>query len=261
VTAYITGGSSIYHSFQAQLNRRFVNGASFTSAFTWSKSLDGTTYLNASDTTPWYGISANDRTFRFATSGIYQLPFGRGRRFLADNAVLSAVLGGFQVQGVYQVQSGAPLTFTPNSSSPVYTGTNVLDAAWGRGGYKKTASPGVAGTWFNTANFLKKTTTTLTSGVDPTATPSPYQIRTFPIRFSGLRADFLNQLDFGLQRNFSLARLYEPLVLQFRAEASNFLNHPVYNAPSTDYTNAQFGQITSQANQPRIYQFVAIVRF
>ena len=84
-TAYVTNGSSTYNSLQAQLNRRFTNGASLTSAFTWQKSLDATQYLNVSDAAPWYGISANDRTFRFATSGIYQLPFGSGRRFANRN--------------------------------------------------------------------------------------------------------------------------------------------------------------------------------
>jgi len=265
VTAWITSGSSIYHSFQAQLNRRFTNGASLTSAFTWSKSLDATQYLNSTDPQPWFGVSSNDRPLRFATSGIYQLPFGRGRRFLADKGFVSTVIGGWQVQGVYQVQSGAPLSFNTQATSPVYTGGNPVNSAWGRSGYKATASPGVAGDWFNTANWLSKTVPSSSAvaagGVDRTTLPNQYQVRVFPIRFNGLRADFLNQLDFGVQRNFSLARIYEPLQLQFRVEATNLLNHPVYSAPNTDWTNNAFGQITSQANQPRIYQFVAFVRF
>lgn len=261
ITSYNTDGTSIYHSLQAQLNRRFTNGASFTSAFTWSKSLDATQYLNATDAQPWYGISSNDRTFRFATSGIYQLPFGRGRQFLNQNALLSAFIGGWQVQGVYQVQSGQPLSFNPTSNSPLYTAGNPVTSAWGRGGYQADAKPGVAGHWFNTAPWVKATGNTSSTGVDTTALPGQYQVRTFPIRFDGLRADFLNQADLGVQRNFSLARFYEPLQLQFRAEMTNLLNHPVYNSPSTDYTSSSFGTITSQANQPRIYQFVAFVRF
>ena len=75
VSAYVTSGSSIYHALQAQLIRRFSGGASFTSAFTWSKSLDATRDPNPSQMRPWYGISQNDRTLRFATSGIYLLPW------------------------------------------------------------------------------------------------------------------------------------------------------------------------------------------
>ena len=269
VTAYTTTGMSIYHALLAQLNRRFTNGASLTTAFTWSKSLDATQYLNNSDARPWYGVSANDRTFRFATSGIYQLPFGTGRRFLANRSFLSTVVGGFQVQGVYQVQTGAPLSFSPASSSPVYNGTNPVDSAWGRAAYKRTAPPGTAGLWFNTANWLRTPATSQTgvSGVDTTQLPNAYQIRTFPIRFDGLRSDFLNQFDAAFQRNFALSRVYEPLSLQVRVDAINVLNHPVYGSngtnsnPVTDWTSATFAQVTAQSNQPRIYQFEAFIRF
>jgi Carboxypeptidase regulatory-like domain len=274
VSAYITSGSSIYHSLQAQLLRRFANGASFTSGFTWSKSLDATQYLNPSDTNPWYGISQNDRTFRFATSGIYQLPWGRGRRFLNKGGIVSAITGGWQVQGVYQVQSGQPLSFNPGglatsgTTSPLYLGSNPVDSAWGRSGYKKSiASPTSAGNWFNTTNWVTTTSTTATSGKIANVTPNQYQIRTFPIRFDGLRADFLNQVDAAVQRNFSLSRIYEPLVLQFRVDLINALNHPVYGGsgtnsnPVTDWTSSTFAEVTAQENQPRIYQFEAFIRF
>jgi hypothetical protein len=274
VSAYITSGSSIYHSLQASLLRRFSNGASFTSAFTWSKSLDATQYLNPSDTVPWYGISQNDRTFRFATSGIYQLPWGRGRRFLHEGGIAGAIAGGWQVQGVYQVQSGQPLSFNPGglatsgTTSPLYLGANPVDSAWGRSAYKKSIpGPGSAGNWFNTANWVTTTSTTATSGKIANVVPNQYQIRTFPIRFDGLRADFLNQFDAALQRNFSLSRIYEPLVLQFRVDMINVLNHPVYggsgtnNNPVTDWTSSTFAEVTAQENQPRIYQFEAFIRF
>jgi hypothetical protein len=264
VTAYITSGSSIYHALQAQLLRRFVNGASLTTAFTWSKSLDSTQYLNSSDSQPWYGISANDRTFRFATSGIYQFPFGAGRRFLANNGIVSQVIGGWQVQGVYQVQSGQPLSFNPASTSPLYIGPGYpTNAAWGRPGFKASSSDlTTTGNWFNKSYF--STTTAVTAGatgVVAGVTPNQYQVRNFPIRFTRLRADFLNQADVAIQRNFSLSRVYESASLQVRLDAINALNHPVYNTPSTDWTNSTFGQITSQANQPRIYQFEAFIRF
>jgi hypothetical protein len=265
VTAYITSGSSIYHALQAQLLRRFTNGASLTTAFTWSKSLDSTQYLNTSDAQPWYGISANDRTFRFATSGIYQLPFGAGRTFFNHSGVVSQIIGGWQVQGVYQVQSGQPLSFSPASTSPLYIGPgDPTNSAWGRPGFKtNSANLTVKGNWFNTADWSTTTSPTgsPTTGVFAGVTPNQYQIRTTPIRFTRLRADFLNQADLAIQRNFSLSRLYESASLQFRADAINAFNHPVYNSPDTSWTSATFGNISSQANQPRIYQFEAFVRF
>ena len=177
------------------------------------------------------------------------------------------------MQGVYQVQSGQPLSFNPASlatsgtSLPVYLGANPNDSAWGRSGYKKSITGlGSAGNWFNTANWAT-TTSKATSGQIPGVYGNQYQIRTLPIRFDGLRADFLNQFDAAVQRNFSLSRLYEPLALQFRVDFINVLNHPVYGSngtnsnPVTDWTNTTFGEVTSQANQPRIYQFEAFVRF
>lgn len=261
VSAYITSGMSIYHSFQATTTRRFTNGASFTSAFTWSKSLDATQYLNPSDTAPWYGLSANDRTFRLANSFIYQLPFGRGRHFLTQGGIVSAITGGWQVQGVYQVQSGQPLSFT-GSTLPVFLGTgSPATSSWGRSGYKKSISgPGNPGNWFNTADWAT-TTSKATSGQIAGVYGNSYQIRTMGLRFDGLRADFLNQFDGAVQRNFSLSRIYEPLSLQLRLDLINAFNHPVYSAPSTDWTSSTFGEITAQGNQPRIYQFEAFVRF
>ena len=270
VTAYITSGMSIYHALQAQLNRRFTNGASLTTAFTWSKSLDAIQYLNTSDPTPWYGISANDRTFRLATSGIYELPFGAGRRFLSNAGIVSQIIGGWQVQGVYQVQSGQPLSFIPSTSTgPVWEGGgSPAKAAWGRGGFKTSSNNLTAtGNWFNTGLWATKAAPTGATGVvtgNGSGTyyyTNQYQIRNMPIRFDSLRADFLNQFDAAVQRNFSLSRLYETASLQVRVDMINAANHPVYNTPSTDWTSATFGNITSQANQPRIYQFEAFIRF
>lgn len=77
----------------------------------------------------------------------------------------------------------------------------------------------------------------------------------------------MNQLDAAVQRNFSMSKLYEPLVLQIRVDMVNALNHPVYGGSghnsmvSTDWTSTTFGQVTTQTNQPRIYQFEAFLRF
>jgi hypothetical protein len=270
VSAYITAGETVYHSLQAQLLRRFASGASLTSAFTWSKILDATQYLNPSDATPWYGLSQNDRTFRFATSGIYQLPFGVGRRFVADRGFVSQIVGGWQVQGVYQIQTGEPLSFNPSSSgNPLYIGPGgPANSAWGRSGFKSSSQNlTTTGNWFNTGDWSTTTATTQTSGVVAGVTPNAYQIRTMGINFDSLRADFLDQADVAVQRNFSLARLYESSSLQIRVDAINVLNHPVYggggtnHTPVTDWTNATFGEVTAQENQPRIYQFEAFIRF
>ena len=268
INAYSFEGTSIYHAAQVQVQRRFTNGLSLTSAFTWSRTLDGTTYLNTSDTTPWYGVSIDDRPLRLASSFIYDLPFGRGRRFLGSSrGVLAQAIGGWQAQAVYQIQSGTPLQFQGNDT---YLGVNGGDSHFTRGQYKKTVDPGSGiGTWFDTSKWLNVaapasaanhtgTCATTTQAICTNVQASSFQIRTFPLRFNTLRSDNLNQADVGVQREFGVRRLG---TLQFRAEAINMLNHPVYTAPSTDPRSTQFGQILSQANQPRVYQFAGFFRF
>jgi hypothetical protein len=275
INAYGTNGMSMYHAGQVQAQRRFTSGLSATAAFTWSRSLDSLYYLNPGDPRPWYGVSMNDRPLRFSASGIYQLPWGRGRRWLASSrGLIAQAVGGWQVQGIFQIQSGQPLTFTGND---VYYGTNPGDSHWSRSSYKKTVKPGsgLGGYWFNPAQFLTSQSTvpgvhTVTcpaynintptvNEVCPNAFPGTYQLRSFAPRYNTLRADHLNQTDVGVQRQF---QLWEIGTLQFRAEAINLFNHPVYSAPaSVDPTNTQFGQITSQANQPRVFQFAGFFRF
>ena len=145
----------------------------------------------------------------------------------------------------------------------------TYSAGWGRSGYKNSINSAGVGTWFNTANFgTTSYSGTATSGQFTGQASNgkyyygnQYQVRTMPIRFSSVRADYLNQFDAAIQRNISLARLWEPAMLQFRFDLINVLNHPVYSAPSTDWTSSTFGQVISQGNQPRIYQFEAFVRF
>ena len=239
--------------------------------FTWQKSLDATQYLNTSDAKPWYGISSTDRALRFAMSAIYQLPFGAGRQFLNQNKVVSQIIGGWQVQGVYQVQSGAPLSFNPSTGSiPIYYGSGgPTKAAWGKSGYVKNSNnlSGV-GYWWDTSKFGTVVPSSTSTGIQTQNTSTgayyygnQYQVRTMPIRFDTFRADRLNQLDAAVQRNFSLDRLYEGTSLQFRFDFINALNHPVYNAPNTDWTNTAFGQVISQGKAPRLYQFEGFIRF
>jgi hypothetical protein len=131
----------------------------------------------------------------------------------------------------------------------------------------------VGGYWFNPANWLTSqsgvsgthTVTCPTFDISDSTTytcskafPGTYQIRTFVPRYGQLRADHLNQGDIGLQRQF---KIWKSSMMQLRCEAVNVLNHPVYSAPSTDPTNSLFGQIQSQANQPRVYQFAGFIRF
>ncbi len=112
VTEY--NGSSLYQSLQFQIVKRFTKGLSLNGSYTFSREHQKTQYLNPQDTSLTDIVAPTERPHRYTASAIYELPFGRGRQFGKDwHPVIDAVLGGWQIQGIYEWQSGEPLQF-PN---------------------------------------------------------------------------------------------------------------------------------------------------
>ena len=223
-------GYSWYHSLQARFERRFANSWTMQASYTWSKSMEATEFLNSSNPMPYEVISSLDRTNRFTGSGIWELPYGHQRRWGASSPrVVNFILGGWQFGGVYQHQTGAPLGF----GNRIFNG-NLKDIVLPEG------QRGVDG-WFNlNAGFERNSAKQLASN-----------IRTFPIRFSGVRGPTQDRWDFSIIKNFHIA---ERVSSQFRAETFNAMNHPNLSDPNTDPTSSAFGTITGQG-APRSWQF------
>ncbi len=225
-------GYSWYHALQLDLHRRFSRGYTVGVNYTFSKFMQATELLNAGDPLPTEVISDMDRPHRLTVSGIYELPFGKGRRFGANtNAVASRIISGWQIQGIYAFQSGAPISW----GNIIFTG-NLKDIRLP--GDQQTVER-----WFNTdAGFNKVSAQQLGSNV-----------RTFPLRFGFLRTDKVNNYDLSVIKNTEIT---EGKNLQFRAEFLNAFNHPLFGAPNTNVTQASFGRITAsnQANYPRRIQ-------
>lgn len=225
-------GYSWYHSLQTELEKRFSKGYTFGVSYTFSKFMEATELLNAADPRPTEVISAVDRPHRLTVNGIYELPFGKGRALLANlNGIGSRFVSGWQVQGVYAFQSGAPLGF----------GNIIFN-----GDVKNIRLPGDQQTvarWFNTeAGFNKVAAQQLGSN-----------LRTFPLRFGFLRADNISNYDLSVLKN---TELWENKTLQFRAEFLNAFNHPFFPGPNTTPTVVQFGtvQASTQDNYARRIQ-------
>jgi hypothetical protein len=125
LTGYLPIGESRYNGLAISFNRRFAKNLGFTTAYTWSKTEDNSTNeLNTSALNPrrpqdigeYYGAGANidaewgpsvlDIPHRFVTSWAYDVPFFNN----SSNAFLKAALGGWQVNGIFQIQSGQPIT-------------------------------------------------------------------------------------------------------------------------------------------------------
>jgi hypothetical protein len=214
-------GYSWYHSAQTRFERRFASGYTIMGAWTWSKNMEATGFLNPFDLRPEEGISADDRPHRITASGIYELPFGNGRRLLAGaRGVTGAIVNGWQLGGTYQFQVGEPLGF----GDFIYYGDASL-IALPRG--ERTRQR-----WFNTANFETNTSRQRASAVR-------YQ----PSLFSGLRAAPINMLDLSAIKK---AQITERFSFELRAEALSALNHQIWDVPNTAVTAGTFGTVTAK---------------
>jgi hypothetical protein len=226
-------GRSWYHAGQLGLHKRFSKGYTLGVAYTYSRWEQATEYLNPGDEQPTRMISDLDAPHRLSVSGIFELPFGKGRKFLSGASGLTqALLGGWQLQGVYTYQTGFPFRFA-NNNSP-------LPDFFYRGG--PIALPGDQRStqrWFNTDAFVSVLDTSSTN-----ATPLSH-LRTLPFYFDDVRRDSINNVDLSLIKDVELRG---DLKLQLRAEFVNAFNSPYFPGPVTNPTSSTFGQI-SASNQ------------
>ncbi len=223
VNATFYDGYSWYHAMQMRLEKRFSKGYSVMANYGWSKNMQATELLNQDDPRPYETISDYDNPHRLTISAILEFPFGQGHRLLSTgDPILNRIVSGWQLSPIYTYQSGGPVGFG-----------NVLYY----GNFSNLVLPSDQRTvtrWFNTDNFEKATAKQL-----------DHNVRTFPLRFSSIRADAANEVGLTLLKN---TRITEGKNVQFKAEALNAFNHPVLTAPNTTPTSSSFGSTVS-ANQ------------
>lgn len=240
-------GSSLYHSGQFRLEKRFTQGYTLLVSYTRSKALEQLSFLNESDTSYEQRVPDFDIPHRLVVSGVWELPLGRGRAWgNGRNKVIGGFVGGWQLQGIYQAQSGRPLTlgnlafFGDLSKLRTHISGSAVDAA------------------FDTSGFYFFDSAVQTGGVvdgqkqrnDPRIRLAS-NIRTLPSRLPHFRGQGLNLWDVSVIKNFSLK---ERVNLQLRGEFLNAFNHPQFENPNTDPTSSSFGKITQQNNLPRNVQ-------
>ena len=234
---YNNTGDSWYNALHVKWERRFAEGLSFTGAYAWSKLLIDnvgpdiwTTLVPFTPEGYLRGRSGNDRTHIMTLNGIYELPFGRGRKYMSGaNAVANAILGGWQVSAIYYFTSGFPLTFGVPGAT--------LGNGWGTRphivGDLEVSDPGPSA-WFNSAAFVA---------------PDRY---TFGSSGMGiLDGPGTHSFDTALAKNFPIT---EGRYIQFRWEMFNMPNHVNYGNPVTTTGLSTTGQIFS-AGSARNMQF------
>ncbi|HKX26426.1 MAG TPA: TonB-dependent receptor [Blastocatellia bacterium] len=237
------GGKSFYNSLTIKAQKRLRKGVGFLTSYTFSKLLDnvvgqanfyGTAVvgpLNTYNLAGEYGLSSFDTPHRFIVSGSYDLPFGKGKRRL------DRVIGGWQINAIGTYQSGFPVAVTQATN-------NTL-------AYSRLQRPNLV------AGVSAATSGSTQDRIDGYLSPAAFTAAATGIfgnapRTLGVRTPAPQQTwDLGLLKN---TRIFQRLKAQFRLEAINAFNTPVFRLTNTAFGNANFGKITSQANFPRTVQ-------
>jgi hypothetical protein len=218
-------GNTHYDSLQTKLNRRYSNGVQMQFAYTWSKAMGICGVGAQNDQDPcvraidYYRLNWSpqsfDRTHNFQANFMAELPFGRGKKF-AQSGFAKAILGGWQVNGLFSAYSGTP--FTPTSSG---TSLNLPESTQRadqvKGEVKKLGGVGRGQAYY-----------------DWTAYAPVRDARFGTAGFNSLRGPELVNLDMGLFRQFNFT---ERVNMQFRVEAFNATNTPHFSNPNTNISD------------------------
>jgi hypothetical protein len=246
---YMPWGISSYNSLQASASRTLRRGLAARAAFTWSKSLGdvnnlttagsvgegNAAYQNSHALGLEKSVSTADIPKRLLINGTYEMPLRAANRWVRG------VVGGWQTNATFTIQSGLPLQITdtgqasyggtrPNYSSAnpqLYTSGAIGDRLGGISG-----GPG----YLNAAAL---------------SLPTYFQLGNVPRVNGQFRAPGLLSLNASMNKYFVIR---EGLRLQARFEAFNPLNHPIFSGPATQFGSATFGTISSQLNSPRTLQ-------
>ena len=247
-----TNGRSSYEALEVSLNKRLSGGLSYLVSYTWAKSIDiscsgwagveGCANQNPYTVNADKSVSAFDIPQIFSASVVYELPFGTGKRWHSDHKALDYILGNWQINTITSFHSGLPFTLgvsgdianTGNSNNAGFYERLNLVGDW----HLSNRSPAL---WFNTSAF---------------AVPAAFTFGN--VGRNAMRSDWSKNVDFSLFRVFPIR---ERTRIEFRAEAFNATNTPVWGTPVLNYSNPNFGHITSVANTPRQLQLAAKLYF
>jgi outer membrane receptor protein involved in Fe transport len=239
ITEALNGFKSHYHSLQARYEQRFVAGLTLLNSFTWSHALDNASSTleantpdpqNGYDLNADYGQSDYNLPIANVTSFVYDLPVGKGQRYLAgSNSLVNAVIGGWQISGIVTVQGGTPfnLTYTPAAANQV---SPMLTQNWrGMSLYRPNLVPGAHYTQgkvklangyvqYVNANALTLPSTYV-GNVAANGLSSPFG--NLPKNYGRTMPFYETDLDFNKKFNTPIERVK----VEFRSELYNIFNH------------------------------------
>jgi len=223
VSVFEPVGTNRYDSLQARLERHFIRGFQFAASYTWSKAIGPTANDDSGlrEPAPAYWsmnrvVQNFDRTQNLSLTGMWELPFGKGKAHFSNGGVAAAVLGGWRVNSIASFMTGLPFSVSASGSSlnmPSATqrANQVLPNVQILGNIGSTVS------YFNPLAFAPVTTPTFGNA-----------------GFNSLRGPGVVSMDLAVSRDFPIKERFK---LQFRFESFNFLNTPHFGLPSTNVSN------------------------
>jgi hypothetical protein len=218
------GFNAVYNSGSAKVTRRFSQGLSFTSSYTFSNSIDNSSGIRVQGYDTLFpqdsrclrcerARSAFDTRHRFVFGGTYELPVGKGKFLNINSSAANILIGGWQTSASLTIQSGVPQNIGVGGFDNASTG-NVYDrpiATLASRGYAENPTPS---RWYDPAAFVLAPAGTF-GNVGRNALTTPH----------------FQSIDFAVHKQFHMPHS-EQHVVQFRVEAFNVLNHPSWGAPN-----------------------------
>ncbi len=247
------GGFSTYHGLQLKVEKKYKNGLYFLNSFTWSKAMDNASghleafngdnsRVNYRNVAAEKGLGAYNQPWNNTTTAVWELPYGKGRRFTAPNWFMNGVLGGWRMSVIHTATAGQPvnLTYNPPSAFQVSGAPNYRPDYLGGSLYSPERSP---------TNYLNKAAVVAPNVANANDPTRPFGNLGRNVAVSPAIYNF----DGGLHKEFPMP--WETMNLQFRAEFFNLFNKSNLGAPNSNVTNTNFGTITSLASPARQIQF------
>ncbi len=248
-------GFSNYHALQMRAQRRYTNGFSFLLSYTLSKTLvhgggytnreidaAGAAPLNTANRGVERRLAAFDRRHVGVISWTYELPFGKGKRWMASGPrVLDVALGGWHLNGIHNLRTGAPVFVGGGPAIPLFGGgnrPNIVNTNFYTGVDRGSYDPG------DPAKFRLL-------DINAWSQPALFTFGNAAPSYNGLRAFGAVSEDFSLQKNFAIIEKHQ---IQVRAEFFNAFNRVNWGGPAASINApANFGRITS-TDPPRSIQ-------
>jgi hypothetical protein len=236
-TTYPWYQGSHYDALQVKLNRRFSNGFLMNTSYAFGKSIDYSGY-NELGFVDYKGLTKYNRQNIFTYSATYELPFGAGKK-MATSGVGKALLGGWQVNGLWTWESGLPLLFSASSTSLNAPGNSQWPEQVAP--VKILGNVGLGQYWFTPTSFANAPAGTIGN-----------------VGRDILHGPHLFAINASIFRRFDITERFK---LEFRAESYNVTNTKEPDVPDTTLGDAQFGQVTTaqgtqsvKINPNRLYQ-------